>query len=251
MAFLIFQDIAVVVLVLLVPMLGEGGGNLGDIVWAVARAMIVIALVLVIAKWVIPVILDRVAEYTDGEEFLLATLAIAGGVAYGVTLLGLTASLGAFVAGLVVAAGRHRERATENILPFQALFAAVFFASIGMLLDPAAFLDLWPAILFFCAVVVVIKLIGTGTAAAVFRRPFPIVVSSAFVLAQIGEFSFILEKIGSDAGLSPAGQGEEGSQIFIAVTVILIAVTPLLMNIGKGLESRLVPTADPPDKVDA
>ena len=238
-AFLIFQDIAVVILVLLVPMLGDGGGSLGDIVWAVARAAIVIAMVIGVAKWVIPAVLDRVTKYTDDEEFMLATIAIAGGVGYAVTLFGLTASLGAFVAGLVVAAGVHRERATENIMPFQALFAAIFFTSIGMLLDPAAFLDLWPVILFMCLVVVVVKVIATGAAAAGFKRPFPVVVSSAFVLAQIGEFSFILEKIGRDAGLTPSGRGEDGSQIFIAATVILIALTPVLFSVGKGLQQRL------------
>ena len=108
-----------------------------------------------------------------------------------------------------------------------------------MLLDPAAFAALWPVVLFFCLVVLAIKLVSTGTAAAAFRKPLPIVMSSAFVLAQIGEFSFILEKIGRDAGLTPAGRGAEGSQIFIAVTVILIALTPLLFNIGKGLQHRL------------
>jgi CPA2 family monovalent cation:H+ antiporter-2 len=225
-------------------MLGDGGGSLGDIVWAVARAAIVIAMVIVVAKWVIPAVLDRVTKYTDNEEFMLATIAIAGGVGYAVTLFGLTASLGAFVAGLVVAAGVHRERATENIMPFQALFAAIFFTSIGMLLDPAAFLDLWPVILFMCLAAVVVKVIATGAAAAVFKRPFPVVVSSAFVLAQIGEFSFILEKIGRDAGLTPSGRGEDGSQIFIAATVILIALTPVLFSVGKGLQHRLEDRSD-------
>jgi CPA2 family monovalent cation:H+ antiporter-2 len=242
-AFLIFQDIAVVILVLLVPMLGDGGGSLGDVIWAAARALIVIAMVIAVAKWIIPAVLDRVTKYTDNEEFMLATIAIAGGVGYAVTLFGLTASLGAFVAGLVVAAGVHRERATENIMPFQALFAAIFFTSIGMLLDPAAFLDLWPVILFMCLVALVVKIIATGTAAAVFKRPFPVVVSSAFVLAQIGEFSFILEKIGRDAGLTPSGRGEDGSQIFIAATVILIALTPVLFSVGKGLQRRLEDTS--------
>jgi CPA2 family monovalent cation:H+ antiporter-2 len=243
-AFLIFQDIAIVILVLLVPALGDGGGSLGDVVWGTLKALIVIALAIVFAKWLIPAILDRVSKYTDGEQFMLTTLAIAGGVAYGVTLFGLTASLGAFVAGLVVAAGVHRDRATENIMPFQALFAAIFFASIGMLLDPEAFLDLWPIIVFFCLVVVAIKLVGTGVAAAVLKRPLPVVVSSAFVLAQIGEFSFILEKIGTDAGLSPAGRGEDGTQVFIAVTVILIAFTPVLLNLGKSFQARLARSED-------
>jgi CPA2 family monovalent cation:H+ antiporter-2 len=239
-AFLIFQDIAVVLLVLLVPMLGDDGGDVGEIVWATARALIVILLLIIVAKWVIPLILDRVAEHTDGEEFLLAVVALAGGVAYAVTLFGLTASLGAFVAGLVVAAGPHRDRATKNIMPFQALFAAVFFASIGMLLDPNTVLDLWPVILFFCALVVVIKLVSTGIAAKVFGQPSPVAVASSFVLAQVGEFAFILEKIGRDAGLTPADRGDDGSQVFIAVTVVLIALTPLLYSTGRRLQAAMV-----------
>jgi CPA2 family monovalent cation:H+ antiporter-2 len=218
-AFLIFQDIAVVILVLLVPKLGDDGGDVGEIVWATARAFIVIALVVIVAKWVIPAILDTVARHTDDEGFLLAVLAIAGGVAYAVTLFGLTASLGAFVTGLVVAAGDHRDRATKNILPFQVLFAAIFFASIGMLLDPQTIIDLWPVILFFCVVVVVVKIVATGVAARMSKRPWPVVAASSFVLAQVGEFAFILEKIGREAGLTPADRGEDGSQVFIAVTV--------------------------------
>ena len=231
-AFLIFQDIAVVILVLRVPILGDGGGGLGDIVWALVRALIVIGATIVVAKWVIPKVLDAVAERADGEAFLLVVLAIAGGVAYAVTLFGLTASLGAFVAGLVVAAGPHRDRATENILPFQAVFAAVFFASIGMLLELDVLFENWLVVLFFCAVVISVKVLATALAARALKRPWPVAVASGLVLAQVGEFAFILEKIGRDAGLSPADRGADGSQIFIAVAVILIAVTPLLYSTG-------------------
>jgi CPA2 family monovalent cation:H+ antiporter-2 len=238
-AFLIFQDIAVVVLVLLVPMLGDDGGGLGDIVWASARALVVIVLVLVVARWVIPLLLAKVDRYTDDEQFLLTVLALAGGVAYAVTLFGLTASLGAFVAGLVVASGEHRERATADILPFQTLFAAVFFASIGMLLDPRTIIDLWPQVLFFCAVVVVVKAVCTGFAARVFGLPVPVVAASSLVLAQVGEFAFILEQIGRDAGLTPVGRGDDGSQVFIAVTVVLVAVTPGLFEAGHRVQRRL------------
>ena len=244
-AFLIFQDIAVVVLVLLVPMLGDDGGQFGDIAWAIVRALIVIALVLVVARWVIPLLLAKVDQYADDEEFLLAVLALAGGVAYAVTLFGLTASLGAFVAGLVVASGEHRERASADILPFQTLFAAVFFASIGMLLDPRTIVDLWPAVLFFCAVVIVVKVVGTGIAAKVFGIPIPVVAASSLVLAQVGEFAFILEQIGRDAGLTPVGRGADGSQVFIAVTVLLIAVTPGLFTAGHRLQRRLEQRAAP------
>jgi CPA2 family monovalent cation:H+ antiporter-2 len=238
-AFLIFQDIAVVILVLLVPKLGDDSGDIGEVVWATVRAVIVIALVVVVAKWAIPPILDQVSRYTDDEVFLLTVLALAGGVAYAVTLFGLTVSLGAFVAGLVVAAGAHRERATKNILPFQVLFASIFFASIGMLLDPQTIVDLWPVILLFCVVAVVIKLTGTGVAARVFRRSWPVVAASSFVLAQVGEFAFILEKIGREVGLAPADRGEDGSQVFIAVTVAPIAITPLLFSVGRRVQRSM------------
>jgi CPA2 family monovalent cation:H+ antiporter-2 len=201
--------------------------------------VIVILLVIIVVRWVIPILLAKVDRYTDDEEFLLTVLALAGGVAYAVTLFGLTASLGAFVAGLVVASGEHRERATANILPFQTLFAAVFFASIGMLLDPRTIVDLWPQVLFFCAVVVVVKVIGTGLAAKVFGLPLPVVAASSLVLAQVGEFAFILEQIGRDAGLTPAARGADGSQVFIAVTVVLVAVTPGLFEAGRRLQRFL------------
>jgi CPA2 family monovalent cation:H+ antiporter-2 len=240
-AFLIFQDIAIVILVLLVPMLGAGGGSLMDIFQALVNAILVIGIVMVAAKWIIPPILNRVAKYTDDEEFLLTVLALAGGVAVIVTFLGLTASLGAFVAGLVVAAGDHRERAAQNILPFQALFAAIFFASIGMMLDPAFLLDAWPVVLIISVLVVVIKVVASGVAAAIFKRPLPVVAASALILSQIGEFSFILEKTGRAAGLSPFGAGENGSQTFIAVAVLLITLTPLLFKLGEVAGNRLQP----------
>jgi Kef-type K+ transport system membrane component KefB len=120
-----------------------------------------------------------------------------------------------------------------------AAIAAIFFASIGMRLNPSALLETWPLVLLFSAVVVIVKFIGVGTAAAVFKRPLPVVVSSGLFLAQIGEFSFILENIGRQSGLSPLELGETGSQVFIAVTMLLIALTPLLFSLGNLMQKRL------------
>ena len=86
---------------------------------------------------------------------------------------------------------------------------------------------------------VIVKFIGVGTAAAVFKRTLPVVVPSGLVLAQIGEFSFILENIGRQSGLSPLALGETGSQVFIAVVVLLIALTPLLFNLGNLVQKQL------------
>lgn len=238
-AFLIFQDLAVVLMVLLVPMLGEGGGDLGDILLETVKALFLIAAVLTLTRRIVPRILDAVVARTDGEEFLFAVLALSVGIAYLVTLLGLTASLGAFIAGLVARSGDHGERALKYVMPFQVVFAAVFFASIGMLLDPAFVADHLGEVLFFAFVVVALKAIVVTGAALVFRRTAAVAVAAALLLAQIGEFSFVLSTVGAEAGLSVAGQGADGSQIFVAVAVVLIALTPLLELAGRRLSARV------------
>lgn len=242
-ALLIFQDLAVVLMVLLVPMLGDGGGGIGDILLETAKALVIIVAVLTLTRRVVPRILDVVVARTDGEEFLFVVLALSVGIAYLVTLLGLTASLGAFIAGLVARSGDHGERALKYVMPFQVVFAAVFFASIGMLLDPAFVVDHLSEILFFALVVVVVKAVVVAGVARAFRRNAAVAVTSGLLLSQIGEFSFVLSTVGVAAGLSLAGQGEDGQQVFVAVAVLLIACTPVLLAIGRRLGARAAPPA--------
>lgn len=237
-AFLIFQDIAVVVMVLLVPMLGSGGGDVIEIVLALVKSLALIAAVLVATRWIVPPLLAAVSARTSGEEFLLAVLAIGMGVAWVVTLLGLSASLGAFIAGLVVSSGPHRERATRYVEPFQVVFAAIFFVSIGMLIDLSYALDHLPLIAGTIVAIVLVKGLTTAVAARAFRQPWLIAVPSALLLAQVGEFSFVLERAGRDAGLSPFDAGTDGSQTFIATSVALLALTPALHSLGGAVARR-------------
>jgi len=81
-------------------------------------------------------------------------------------------------------------------------------------------------------------------AVTLFGRPWPVIAASSFVLAQVGEFAFILEKIGREAGLTPADRGEDGSQVFIAVTVLLIAITPLLFSAGRRMQRSMEDRSD-------
>jgi CPA2 family monovalent cation:H+ antiporter-2 len=244
-SFLIFQDLAVVIMVLLVPMLGPGSsGGVGDVLGALLRSLVVIVFVLGATRWFVPRALDRVAERSTDEVFLLTVAAFALAVAYGASLLGLTDSLGAFIAGLVISSSRHRERALRYITPFQMLFSAIFFASIGMLLDIGFVLDRWQLVLVLAVGTVVIKVVATSTAAKVFSRPGPVIATSALLLAQIGEFSFVLEQSGRAEGLTPAGVGEQGSQAFIATAVLLFILTPVLdaggRRLGALIERRAV-----------
>jgi monovalent cation:H+ antiporter-2, CPA2 family len=237
-AFLIFQDIAVVIMVLLVPMLGSGDADLGSLLGALLRSAVVVGFIVVATQLIVPRALDKVATFSSDEVFLLTIAGFALVVAYVASLLGLTDSLGAFIAGLVISSSRHRERAIRYSAPFQMLFSAIFFVSIGMLLDVGFFFDRWALVLVIAAGTVVVKVITTGVAARSFGKSLPVALSSAFLLAQVGEFSFVLELAGRAEGLSPAGEGADGSQAFIATAVLLFLLTPLLDKAGQRLGRR-------------
>jgi CPA2 family monovalent cation:H+ antiporter-2 len=235
LAYLIFQDLAIVVMVLLVPMLGGDGGSALGIAGALGKAVAIIALVLVVARWVMPRLLEVVARACSPEVFLLTVIAICLGTAYLTSLAGVSVSLGAFLAGMVVSESRHSEHALGEILPLQILFSATFFVSVGLLLDVNFLVRNLPLVLAVIAGVAIIKILATAASAAVLRVRPGVVVGLSLLLVQVGEFSFVLERAGQDAGLSPAGLGEDGSQAFIAATVLLMVATPWLATAGDRL----------------
>lgn len=239
LAFLIFQDLAVVGMVLVVPMLGSGGGSAGDIVAAFAKAVGIVLVVLVVARRVMPKLLEVVARTCSPELFLLTVIAICFGTAYLTSLAGVSVSLGAFLAGLVVSESRHSEHAFGEILPLQILFSATFFLSVGMLLDLGFVVRHLPLVLAAVGVVLAVKIVATAASALVLRTGAATGVSVALLLAQVGEFSFVLERVGRDAGLRPADLGGNGSQAFIASTVLLMVATPWLGSLGSALGGRL------------
>ena len=236
---LIFQDLAIVVMVLLVPTLGGAGGSGAGIVWALAKAGGIIAAVLLVARRVMPKVLESVARTCSPEIFLLTVIAICFGTAYLTSLAGVSLSLGAFLAGLLVSESRFSEHAFSEILPLQILFSAAFFISVGMLLD-VRFLALnLPLVAVAVALVLAVKFLTTGASLLALGYRAPVAAASGLALAQVGEFSFVLERSGRDAGLSPGGLGEVGSQTFIAATVVLMVVTPLLMQAGSRLARKI------------
>ena len=236
---LIFQDLAIVGFVLLVPMLGGEGGNALDMVIALGRAALVVAAVLFGARRVMPRLLEIVARACSQEVFLLVVIAICIGTAYVSGLLIGSVTLGAFLAGLLVGDSAFDLQALGEIIPLQALFSAVFFISVGMLLDPAFLSSNLMLVAVVVAVVAVVKIATTGIAVLALREPLPVATVAAFGLAQIGEFSFVLEGVGREAGLTPAGLGEAGSQTFIAATVVLMLATPGMSAAGRALGARL------------
>ena len=251
---LIFQDLAIVLMVLLVPTLGaSGGGSSLEIVWALAKAGIIIALVLLVARRVMPRVLETVAKTCSPELFLLSVIAICFGTAYLTSLAGVSLSLGAFLAGLMVSESRFSQHALSETLPLQILFSATFFVSVGMLLDVRFLVQNLPLVLGAIAAVLIIKVLMTGISVRALGYKMPVAAASALMLAQIGEFSFVLERAGREVGLTPAGMDAAGSQTFIAATVVLMVLTPFLMRVGDRLSNKMTEKSEQnnlPDETD-
>ncbi|MDZ4701841.1 MAG: cation:proton antiporter [Rhodothermales bacterium] len=238
---LIFQDLAIIVMVLLVPMLGGAGGTALDIGWALGKAGLIIVLVLVLARRIMPKFLEAVARTCSPELFLLTVIGICFGTAYLTSLAGVSLSLGAFLAGLIVSESRFSEHAMGEIMPLQILFSATFFVSVGMLLDLGFLLEHLPLVLGVVLAVVLLKVITTAFSIRILGYSMPVALASGLILAQIGEFSFVLARAGGEIGLYPAGLEGIGEQTFIASTVIVMILTPVLGWAGARLFSREAP----------
>jgi CPA2 family monovalent cation:H+ antiporter-2 len=236
---LIFQDLAVVVMVLVVPMLGGAGGSSSDITVALAKAAAIILIVLLVARRLMPPLLERVALTCSPELFLLTVIAICLGTASLTSAAGVSLSLGAFLAGLIVSESRFSHHAFGEILPLEILFSAVFFVSVGMLLDVAFLIRNLPLVLAAVATVFVLKVATTAVGVRALGYSAPVALASGLTLSQIGEFSFVLDRAGDAIGLSPGGMGHVGSQTFIAASVVLMIVTPQLNAAGAALAARL------------
>ncbi|MEO1726134.1 MAG: cation:proton antiporter, partial [Bacteroidota bacterium] len=226
LAVLIFQDLAIVAMVLLVPMLaGTGGGPL-DLLIVLGKAAALILAVIVLARRVVPWVLEKVVRTRRPELFLLTIVAICFGTAAVSAMADVSLALGAFLAGLIVSESEYSEQALSEILPLRTVFNAVFFVSVGMLLDLRFVLGNPLLVLGVAAAVVVLKFVITTGAILVLGYPIRIAAATGLALAQIGEFSFVLERAGRAAGITPAGLGDAGAQTFIAVTVLLMIATP-------------------------
>ena len=236
---LIFQDLAIIVMVLLVPMLAGEAGSPFEIFEALGKAGLIIVVALFGARRLMPIILERVARTCSQELFLLTLIAICFGMALLASLAGVSLELGAFLAGLIVSESRYSEHAFGEIMPLQILFAATFFVSVGMLLDLNFLVMNLPLVIGVIVVVLVLKLFTTFISVRMLGYSASTSIAVGFILAQVGEFSFVLEKAGRDLNLYPAGMAEVGSKAFIASTVVLMVCTPWLSQLGIRLSKQL------------
>jgi monovalent cation:H+ antiporter-2, CPA2 family len=229
---LLFQDIFVVPMMLIAPILAGGSQN---VAWAllllVAKAAAVICLVVAAAKWIVPSALYQIARLRAKELFILGVVFIGLGVAWLTAEMGLSLALGAFLAGLIVSESEFSHRALGNMLPFRDLFTSIFFVSVGMLLDVQFVLGS-PVLLVMAAIgTMVLKFLTASASASLLGLPLRTTVLTGLSLAQIGEFSFVLSEAGIRFGLIEPGV----YQLFLGLSVLTMVATPFLVAGGDRL----------------
>ena len=232
---LIFQEIAIVPMIALVPVLANAGGvSLGAIVTRFGLSAGAIGTAFILARYLMPQVLHLVVRTRIREVFLITTLFICLGMAFLTSSLGLSLALGAFLAGVILAESEYSHQVVSDILPFKDVFNSLFFISVGMLLDSGAVwrfkfgvLALVVSILLLKAVVVILTvgILGYGSRIALV---------TGLALAQIGEFSFVLAGVGRANGLLAGNI----FQAFIASSILTILATPFLIKFSPALADR-------------
>lgn len=227
---LIFQDLCVVPMMLILPILAEGGEGSVALPLAIAlgKAGVVVAGTLVVSRVVVPRFFALVDASRSREVFLLAVLGICIGTAWVTSLAGLSLALGAFLGGMVVAGTQFGHRAMGEILPLRDVFTAVFFVSMGMLFDIQVAMSEPLLVLLLTLAFVGGKAVLAVLAAMAMRFPARVALLAGVGVAQFGEFGFVLAQVAQRAGLISA----EELQPVIAAGIVSMFLTPVLVRLS-------------------
>jgi monovalent cation:H+ antiporter-2, CPA2 family len=237
-AILIFQDMVAIPMILVTPLLSVGKGSEGfdpSLLWQLGKGLVILAFVFVAAEKFVPRIVHMIARTRNKELFLLTVLALCFGVAWLTSSLGLSLTIGAFLAGLIISESDFSNEAISNIFPFQALFLSFFFVSIGMLLDLDFVLHQPFKIVLIAAAILLLKTITGSLTTLLLGLPLRTAMMTGIALCQIGEFSFVLAKTGIPYGLVTDAE----YQLFLAVSLLTLAISPVLINLSPRIASLL------------
>ncbi|OPX20537.1 MAG: potassium transporter KefB [Desulfobacca sp. 4484_104] len=226
---LIFQDIIIVPMMLLTPLLaGQSKAWGADLLLLGGKSLVIILLLIVSAKFIVPQVLYQIARTRSRELFLLVIVVICFAVAGLTASAGLSLALGAFLAGLIISETEYSHQALGYILPFRDVFSSFFFISIGMLLDVDFLLQHPGLIVLLTLGVLTLKSLISAITAMVIRFPLRTAILIGLALSQVGEFSFILSKVGINRGIFSG----DTYQLFLDVTILTMVGTPLVMALA-------------------
>lgn len=246
----LFQDIAVIPMVLALPLFAEVQGMLTwpsvttVLLW-LCQLILIGAVVLFGARYAIPFLLTQVIRTRSRELFFFAVLFVCFGVAFGAEKLGLSLSFGAFVAGMMLAGSPYSRQATSEVVLLRDNFLGLFFISVGMLLKLSFVMSHIHWILIIAILIALTKVAVLYLAGRVSHYSHQVAAMTGLILCQIGEFSFILANLGLEKGVL----NEDGLQYVLSVSILLVGLTPfiyrlapkvpLLTNVGEFFKGRL------------
>jgi len=195
------EDLAVVILTILLPSLNSSEGNYAQVAWKIGRALLLLVPI-VLAGWkLVPRLLSRIEKTCNDEISLLLGLTICLVVAAVTELIGLSLALGAFVAGLLLGNSGFVHKLEQQTLPLRDAFVALFFVTIGMLIDPKTWLSSWQLVAILAALIIVGKFLVWSGIVRAFGYRWDTAKRVGIGLTQIGEFSFILAQVSLSSGL--------------------------------------------------
>lgn len=227
LAILIFQDLAIVPLILITPLLAGDSLNFeGSFSTVFLKGSLVILVFILSAKFLIPYIFYHVGRTGNKELFLVSVVFICLSTALFTSSIGLSLALGAFLAGIVISGSQYSHQAMGNIVPLRDMFMSFFFVSIGMLLNIGYLLDHLPILILASLALIFVKSIAGVAITFLLGYPLRTTILTGFALSQVGEFSFVLSRLGVEYSLLT----EETYQAFLAVSIITMGVTPFLIN---------------------
>ena len=222
LAILLAQDLAVVVFLVALPLLA--GQDLAFSVWKIGKAVLLLCGLLVFSRYLLQPVLLNILRARSQELFRLTILALVLVTAWLTGEAGLSLELGAFLAGLALAGSPYAHQALADILPFRDTFLAIFFVSIGMLVNLDVVTAQWQLVLGVTLIVAIVKFWSSVLATLFCRLPLRIALLTGFLLFQAGEFSFIFLKGATDLALVP----ETTYQVVLAVIALSMIATPLI-----------------------
>ena len=223
---LIFQDLCVIPLMLLIPALSGEHIKTADLALTIGKAGLIIAVVLASARWIVPGILHQVVRTRSRELFITTIILICLGIPFLTSRFGISLSLGAFLAGLIISESEYAHQAISDILPFRDSFLGMFFVSVGMLLNIEYIFDHVFMITVAVLLIFGLKIVTGMIASLSLGTPLRTSVHTGLGLAQIGEFSFILAVAGRASGLMT----EDFYQLFLSSSVATMMMTPLMLR---------------------
>jgi monovalent cation:H+ antiporter-2, CPA2 family len=236
MGVLLFQDLAVVPLLVLIPALGDSGGDMARVIGlALLKATALLTLLLVggqrVMRWWLTIVARRKSE----ELFVLNLLLITLGLAYLTEHAGLSLALGAFVAGMLIAETEFKHQVETDIRPFHDVLLGLFFITIGMKLDWRPVLDQWFLVLLLTVLPVLAKAVLVAGLAWIFRATPGVAIRTGLYLAQAGEFGFVLLTLGAERGLVSA----QWVSPVLACMVMSMLATPFIVMYSNRVVMKL------------